>query len=143
MRIRIFLLFLVAVNVSCLSAQNTPIVGKDARSAHSFIAEIIKVDTVITVSNSYLEGSQLPEQMFTKIRVAIKILRFEKSPVSGPPKYILMDINNNEHSCRYQFVAGRKYRINADRTKYTSSQIKNKYRNFFWQIDCNALPAIL
>lgn len=125
-----------------VSAQ-TVVAGQPRLYSHEFVAKICSIDTVTLVSQQYLNNSAMPADNFKASLVRIQIVTKVKGKFKSRPCNILIELKEGDHSCKYDFIVGRSYRVFAQVARYTSDDILKKYRQEYFQLDCYNRPVAL
>ncbi|MFT3980146.1 MAG: hypothetical protein QM687_06715 [Ferruginibacter sp.] len=107
---------------------------------HQMIAEVTAVDTVYLLKDTGNTVNAIPAENFRAVVTHIRIHKMIAGKYTRKTAIIISALNASDHTCTCNFEKGRAYSIYASRAKYSSVAIKEKYRKYFFQLDCYHLP---
>ncbi|MGG9964170.1 hypothetical protein [Ferruginibacter sp. SUN106] len=106
-----------------------------------FVAKILSIDTnnVFTNLTSFAN-----KPIGNVICVHINIEKIIKGKLSiARDTLLIMDLDEVENKCVFEFAIGNSYTINACKFKYQAiSAIKKKYQKWLFSFYCDKLPQI-
>jgi len=111
----------------------------DKKSIYSIDVEIIKIDTVQLKKSA--DG--LPGHLTLAKIISIKIVKPDSLNKKKISPFFVIELTKGEHKCDFDFQLNNLYRIKASIAKYKSPSISEKYRHWFYSLDCKNLPINL
>jgi hypothetical protein len=139
---RKFLFFIVCFCPVILLGQHTT-KEKYKTSSGIFIARIVKIDTILVISPDNLLLESMPADDFKFIRVKFSVIRRLKSTKINTSKFVLIKLISNDHSCPYNFLLYKKYKLYLRSVKFSSESVLKQYRRWHFELDCYNRPELL
>lgn len=135
----VFIVFLISCDdcTSQVSVEKHPVYY-----SHVLGVRVISIDTVMLLKKDYVANSTIPSSNFKAVFIKLQILKNYKQGTKKAPRFLLMELQNSENGCLYNFEKNRKYKLFAYISKFSSKDIIRKYRNKMLRIDCYNLPQL-